>query len=187
MDLDLAHGRAQRVLWQRNALLFLTLGLGCAAAVATSVAMTRERDVILVPTMRAPVTLSSAAVAPEYLEMVTRDVATVALNRSPDALAYWMNSILAVTDEKARGAVKASLIKVVAEQQGSQITQFFTPDSLRVYPSRLQSEVGGTVHTVVASKEVTSAHRTFRFDWSYNGVSLKLIGFGMVTKTDAPK
>jgi conjugal transfer pilus assembly protein TraE len=95
-----------------------------------------------------------------------------------------MNSILEVTDERARGEVKKDLMKIVAEQQGSQITQFFTPDMMQVDPAHLTSEVGGTVHTVVASKEVTSEHRIFRFNWSYNGVSLKLVGFGMVTKQD---
>jgi len=48
---------------------------------------------------------------------------------------------------------------VVAEQQGSQITQFFTPDAMQVDPNTLTSTVGGTLHTVVASKEVTSEHR----------------------------
>ena len=137
------------------------------------------------PTLRTPVTLSSAAVSPEYLEMVTRDVSAVALNRSPESLTWWMNSILEVTDERARGEVKKDLMKIVAEQQDSQITQFFTPDMMQVDPAHLTSEVGGTVHTIVASKEVTSEHRIFRFNWSYNGVSLKLVGFGMITKPDA--
>ena len=187
MDLELAHGRAQQVLRQRNALGFISLGLALALSVVGWVALTRDREVILVPTLRTPVTLTSAAVSPDYLQMVTRDVALVALNRAPDALPYWMNSILAFTDERARGAVKADLMKIVAEQQGSQITQFFTPDSLTLDTKKLESQVGGTVHTVVASKEVTSAHRTFRFSWAYNGVSLKLIGFGMVQTQEPAK
>ena len=187
MDLDLAHASAQRVLRQRNVLAVASLVLGVLLVGTFVVAQKRDREVVLVPTLRAPVTLSSAAVAPEYLEMVTRDVAAVALNRSPETLTWWMNSILEFTDEPARGQVKKDLMKIVAEQQGSQITQFFTPDMLQVDPAHLQSDVGGTVHTVVASKEVTNAHRTFRFTWSYNGVSLKLVGFGMVAKADPAK
>lgn len=187
MDLELAHTHAQRVLRQRNALGLVSLTLVIALAAVGSVALTRDREVILVPTLRTPVTLTSGAVSPDYLQMVTRDVALVALNRSPDALLYWMNSILAFTDERARGAVKSDLMKIVAEQQGSQITQFFTPDSLTLDTKKLESQVGGTVHTVVASKEVTSVHRTFRFSWAYNGVSLKLIGFGMVQTQEPAK
>jgi conjugal transfer pilus assembly protein TraE len=185
MDLDLAHGSAQRVLRQRNALAITALVLGVLLISTFSVATHRDREVILVPTIRSAMTLSTAAVSPDYLEMVTRDVSAVTLNRSPDALQYWMNSILAVTDDRARAEVKAQLIKIVAEQQGSQITQFFTLDMLQVNPAKLESQVGGTVHTVVSMKEISAVHRIFRFDWSYNGVSLKLMGFGMVEQASS--
>lgn len=187
MDLNLAHASAQRVLRQRNALAVASIVLGILLAATFAVAQRRDREVVLVPMLRTPVTLSSVSVSPEYLEMVTRDVAALSLNRSPETLTWWMNSILEITDDRARGSVKKDLMKVVAEQQGSQITQFFTPDMLQVDPVHLQSEVGGIVHTVVASKEVTNEHRVFRFTWSYNGVSLKLMGFGMVSKADPAK
>jgi len=98
-----------------------------------------------------------------------------------------MNAILEITDERSRGEVKKALMKVVAEQQGSQITQFFTADAMDVDPKTLTSSVGGIIHTVVASKEVTAERRTFRFTWTYNGVSLKLKGFGMIAKAEAPQ
>ncbi len=180
MDIDLAHATHQATLRQRNVLAALAAGLAIALVVMFTVAQSRDREVVLVPVLHAPVTLTNREVSADYLEMVTRDMATLVLNRSPDALDYWMKNILAVTDERARGDVKASLMKIVSEEQGSQITQFFTPDSLQVNPGKLESTVGGIVHTVVASKEVTSEHRSFRFVWSYNGVSLRLIGFGMI-------
>jgi len=185
MDLDLAHDRSQRVLRQRNVLACVVVLLAAGLAVTFAAAQSKDREVVLVPTLRSPMTLTSSSVSREYLEMVTRDVAALALNRSPDTLTWWMTTILDLTDEQDRGEVKKGLIKIVAEQQGSQISQFFTPDMMTVDPGKLTSEVGGTLHTVVASKEVTSEHRTFRFRWRYNGVSLKLAGFGMVTREPA--
>ena len=185
MDLDLAHDRSQRTLRQRNVLAGVALILAAALAVTFTAAQSRDREVVLVPTLRSPMTLSSSSVSREYLEMVTRDVAALALNRSPEMLTWWMNTILDLTDEQDRGEVKKGLIKIVSEQQGSQISQFFTPDMMTVDPGKLTSEVGGTLHTVVASKDVTSEHRTFHFRWRYNGVSLKLAGFGMVTHAAA--
>lgn len=184
MDIDLAHDKSQSVLRQRNGLALLSLALGVVAVGSVFSAARKDREIVLVPTLRTPLTLTSAKVSPDYLEMVTRDVAMVTLNRSPQSLTYWMDSILEVTDDQARGEVKKALMKVVAEQQGSQITQFFTPDAMHVAPDKLTSTVGGTLHTVVASKEVTSEHRTFRFTWTYNGVSLKLKGFGMIAKPE---
>ncbi|NWP05624.1 conjugal transfer protein TraE, partial [Escherichia coli] len=34
---------------------------------------------------------------------------------------------------------------------------------------------------IVGNKVVSSERRSFRFDWQYSGLSLKLVGFGMVT------
>lgn len=182
MDTDLAHLTAQRVLRQRNALALAALSLGLLSIAAVSLAFTRDREVILEPVARSPLVISSAGVSKEYLEMVTRDVAQLVLNRSPETLDYWMNGILALADEQTRGPLKRALMKVVSEQQGSQITQFFTIDWLRTDPEALTSEVGGVLHTVAGSKDVASDHRVFRFTWRYNGVSLRLVGFGMVEK-----
>lgn len=77
--------------------------------------------------------------------------------------------------------MKAELMKVLNEQNGSNVSQYFTIERLTVDPEGLTSEVGGILHTVVGSKEVTAEARTFRFVWSYSGVSLKLAGFGQVT------
>lgn len=184
MELEHAHISAQRILRQRNALALTTLALGVLALVGVSLAFSRDREVILVPVAHSPLTISSAGVSKEYLEAVTRDTALLVLNRSPEALDYWMNAILGLADDQARGGLKRDLMKVVTEQQGSQITQFFTIDWLRTDPETLTSEVGGVLHTVAGSKEVTAEHRVFRFVWSYSGVSLRLRGFGMVEKTE---
>jgi conjugal transfer pilus assembly protein TraE len=106
MDIDLAHDKSQRVLRQRNGLALLSLVLGLVAVGSVVSAGRKDREVVLVPTLRTPLTLTSAKVSPDYLEMVTRDVALVALNRSPQSLTYWMDSILEVTDEQARGKSK---------------------------------------------------------------------------------
>ena len=62
MDLDLAHGNAQRVLRQRTALAVASLALGLLLAATFTVAEMRDREVVLGPTLRSQVTLSSTAV-----------------------------------------------------------------------------------------------------------------------------
>ncbi len=125
MDIDLAHDKAQSVLRQRNVLAGVVVLLAAGLAVTFSAAQSRDREVVLVPTLRSPMALSSSSVSREYLEMVTRDVAELALNRSPETLTWWMTTILDLTDEQDRGEVKKGLMKIVTEQQGSQISQFF--------------------------------------------------------------
>lgn len=35
-------------------------------------------------------------------------------------------------------------------------------------------------HTIVGNKVISRERRTFRYDWEYEGLSLRLVGFGMV-------
>lgn len=184
MDLSISHAQAQRLLKQRN-----LLAIGCAALFGVSVLLTltaasREREVVLQPVLARPLTLSSSHIDKDYLELVTRDAALLTLNRSPSNLQYWMDSILEITDPRTHGRMKAELMKIFSEQNGSNVSQYFTIEKLTVDPEGLTSEVNGILHTVVGSKEVTAEARTFRFVWSYSGVSLKLAGFGQVTDKD---
>jgi conjugal transfer pilus assembly protein TraK len=157
------------------------------SVVLTLTAAQRDREVVLQPVLAKPLTLSSSHIDKDYLELVTRDAALLTLNRSPSNLQYWMDSILAITDPRTHGRMKAELMKIFNEQNGSNVSQFFTIENLTVDPDALTSEVNGVLHTVVGSKEVTSEARTFRYVWSYSGVSLKLAGFGRVTKDPSGK
>jgi conjugal transfer pilus assembly protein TraE len=180
MDLTISHAQGQRLLKQRNLLAITATGLFGISIMLTLVAASRDREVVLQPVLAKPLTLSSNHINRDYLELVTRDAALLTLNRSPSNLQYWMESVLDITDPATHGRMKAELMKVVGEQNGSNVSQYFTIEKLTVDPEALTSEVNGTLHTVVGSKEVTAEVRTFRFVWSYSGVSLKLAGFGRV-------
>ncbi|MDZ4134834.1 MAG: TraE/TraK family type IV conjugative transfer system protein, partial [Paracoccaceae bacterium] len=118
---------------------------------------------------------------------VTRDTAQLALNRSPETLQYWLDGIVAISAPEARGALKAKLLRIVAEQEGSQVTQFVTINWIRTDPENLTSQVGGVLHTIVGSKDVRREHKIFEFHWTYTGVSLRLKGFGVVVKKEGAK
>lgn len=180
MDLAYSTAQSQRVLKQRNVLGFVSIGLAALVLILFMLGATRDREIVLQPVMRSPLTLSSKGVTPEYLELITRDTAQMALNRSPKNLEYWMDSILEIATPQSHGALKRDLMKIVEEQRGSSLSQFITIESIKVNPEELSSEVTGTLHTVVGSKEVSADHKRFRFDWDYQGLSLRLKGFGMI-------
>src|SRR3546814_1176720 len=84
-----------------------------------------------------------------------------------------------ITAPRMQGRIKADLMKIVSEQRGSSIAQFFTIEKMEIDTTNLRSEVTGELHTIVGNKVISSENRTFRYDWEYSGLSLKLIGFGM--------
>lgn len=179
MELGISHAQSQRLLKQRNMLAIVGAVLFCLVMMLTVLASSRDREVVLQPILSKPLTLSSDNVSGEYLTMVTRDAALLTLNRSPENLQYWMDSILELADPQTHGKLKAQLMKLVEEQSGSNISQYFTISKLTVDPASLTSEVNGIMHTVVGSKEVTAEARTFKYVWTYSGLSLKLAGFGL--------
>lgn len=180
MDLSFSHAQNQRVLRQRNLLAVVAALLAGLTAVLMLFGIARDREVVLQPVLRSPLTVSSAGASREYLEMITRDVVVLTLSRSPQNLEYWMNSVLAITAPRAQGRLKAELLKIVDEQRGSSISQFFTIQSMEIDPKLLRSEVTGELHTIVGNKVISNERRTFRYDWEYEGLSLRLVGFGMV-------
>lgn len=186
---DVAHERTQKLLRQRNMFAMTSAALAVLFAGAASLVATREREVLLVPTTRTPLVISSAGVSAEYLEFVTRDVALVLLNRSPEGLDYWMGQILALADPAQRGRLKAELLRIVEEQRGSEVTQAFVISKLEVDPRALTSEVSGMLKTFVGEQVISSEERRFRFDWTYRGLRLALSGFAVVPPphpADAP-
>ena len=187
MDLSYSHTQNQRVLKQRNMLVATSLALAGLAAVLGVAASSRDREVVLQPVLRTPLTLSSEGVSREYLEAVTRDAAVLTLNRTPQSLDYWMKSVLEMVHPSAYGQVKADLLKIIDDQRGTSIAQFFTVESLKVDPEGLTSEVTGVLHTMVGRQEVSATPKTFHYGWVYNGLSLKLVQFGMVEKVDPKK
>ena len=66
-----SHERSQALLRQRNMFALTSAGLALALVVTGGLAATRDREVVLLPTLRAPLTVSSAGASADYLEFVT--------------------------------------------------------------------------------------------------------------------
>lgn len=187
MFAQISHERSQALLRQRNLFALASAALAIALIVAAGLAATRNREVVLVPTVRAPLTISSAGVSAQYLEFVTRDAALMLLNRSPEGLDYWMHQILELADPASNGRLKADLLRIVEEQRGSDVTQAFVIKALTVDPASLTSEVKGTLKTFVGATVIGSEERRFQFVWTYQGLRLALAGFAQLPNDDKSK
>lgn len=180
MEVGYSQAQAQRVLKQRNMLVLACASLGVIALFALVGAASKDREVVLQPVLTNPLTISSQGVSRQYLELVTRDASVLMFNRTPQNLEYWIESVLKITHPSAYGRLKGELLKIANDQRGSSVAQYFTIEAMKVDPAGLTSEVTGVLHTLVGRQEVSAIKRTFRFDWTYSGVELRLVGFGAV-------
>jgi conjugal transfer pilus assembly protein TraE len=183
----ISHERSQSLLRQRNLLALISVALGLALVVTGGLAATRDREVVLVPTIAKPLSISKSGVSADYLELVTRDASLMLLNRSPEGLDYWMAQILELAAPAHHGSLKAELVRIVEEQRGSDVTQAFVIKGLEVDTEALRSEVHGTLKTLVGAQVIASDERRFRFDWSYQGLRLGLAGFTQINTPDNPE
>ena len=181
MHSDISLGRSQALLKQRNMLVVAALALLCVVLLLTMALLTRDREVVLLPVLGNPTTITSAGLKADYLEGVTRDTALVLLNRSPDNLEYWQEQVLRVTAESQRGEVRRELLKIRNEMRNSELTQAFVMTGMRVNPPELWSEVDGIISTYAGQKVISRNQRTYRFKWRYNGISLSMEGFEIVS------
>ena len=187
MRAQFAHEQAQSYLRQRNRLAVLASVTGLAAIILSGFAMTKAREIVLVPITAQQMSVSSAGVSAPYLELVTRDTALMLLNRSPQSLDYWMDEILKIADPAAHGRLKAELVKIVEEQRGSDVSQSFIIRGLTVDPSSLVSTATGTLKTFVGAQVIASEARSFEFRWSQRGLSLALTGFRRLPQDESNK
>lgn len=68
MLVQISHERSQALLRQRNMFALASAALAFGLTIASGFVVTRSREVVLVPTVRAPLTISSAGVSAQYLE-----------------------------------------------------------------------------------------------------------------------
>ena len=180
---EIAHSKSQSLLKQRNMLAVFALAL-LVVLLAMLVALTaKDREVVLAPVLSRPLVISSAGVSPEYLELVSRDAATMVLNRTPSGLDYWMEQVLRIVHPSAYGAVKAQLVRIVNEQRGSDVAQAFTMTAMTTDTRHLTTDVAGVLTTYVGRQVISSEKKTFRFRWAYAGLSLSLVEFGQLLQS----
>src|SRR3546814_11461700 len=95
------------------------VGLAIITIFSLVAASARDREIVLQPVRTRQIEISSAGVSREYLELVTRDASVMMLNRSPQNLDYWMESVLRIVHPSAYGRIKGDLLKIVSDQRGS--------------------------------------------------------------------
>src|SRR3546814_13052647 len=91
MELSFSHSHNQRILRQRNMLAVAAAALAAITIGLFLVTISRDREVVLQPVLRSPLTVSSAGVSRESLAMITSDNVVLTLDRrqkKPASLLY---------------------------------------------------------------------------------------------------
>ena len=136
MEVAYSHAQNQRLLKQRNLLLLAASALAVLAAILLLIGFSRDREVVLQPVLRSPLTISSAGVSREYLELITRDVVVLTLDRPiAEAPAIPAFAKAVKRDERTleitydRDRVTAGQVLAMVQQQGFAIEDVTTREA----------------------------------------------------------
>lgn len=177
MHAEYAHREFQAVLRQRNVLVIAAIGLMILNGWTLSLLGAKAREIVLVPTLEREAVVATNFVDPSYLEQATRDVAYLALNRSPNNLDYFSRQILRIVDPRAHADMQQQLAALQADARESQVSTTFFPTEIFVDPAGLYSEIAGELNSFVGTTRVTSDTTRYGARWTYAGLRLALVDF----------
>lgn len=185
MDAHYSHQQFQSVLRQRNVLVIAALILMTLNAWVLFLLGKKEERVVLVPALQHSAVVSTEFVSPDYLEQVTREIAYLFLNRSPNNLDYFSDQVLRITDPAAHANLKQQLDDLRKDARESQVATTFYPISIHVSPEDYYSEIVGEVQSFVGKTRISAEIKRYGADWSYAGLRLSLVNFEELTETES--
>lgn len=185
MDTNVTYAKLRTTSRQRNFLAVIAIAMALSVLVLVNMISTREQTVVLVPSLQAETSLSSAQPSPDYLEQVMRDTAGLFLNRHPNNVAYFRENILRMAHPSAHGELEAALIAQEKRLVSTQTSTVFFPTEIYVDPATLYTEIKGTLHTYLGPERVSEERQMYAADWKYQSMRLWLQDFYPVDQEEA--
>ena len=185
MDTKNTYARLSSTTRQRNVLIAVNLVLVIGITLQSGALLNRDTHVILTPTLSSETEIKYRTPSSHYLEQVTRDVATLFLNRHPQNLDYFRKNILRMTHPSAHGDIEVALLDTQRQYIATKTSTVFYPSEIYVDPYKLYSEIQGELHTFLGSDLISNEKATYGADWHYNAMRLQLMSFYQIEEEEA--
>lgn len=155
----------------------MATAMALAVTVLGVAAANKKSEIVLVPTMSGEFVVQEGAASREYLEQMTRDVASLFLNRTPHNTEYFEDTLLRLVDPRVYATMQSELERARTERIQTRTSTVFHPIEIFVEPARNYSEIVGEVHTFVGDERVSKETKTFAATWAVNGLTVRLHEF----------
>lgn len=167
----------------------LLAGVSCALALSNVImaglVMRQRTEAVLIPTMTSDMSLMSGAPSGHYMEMVTRDVASLFLNRHPNNTEYFQENVLRLVHSSVYAEMEQDLRTMREERVHTRTSTVFHPIEIFVDPSEGYSEIIGVLQTRVGDQQVSEETRVYAARWAIEGLSVRLLDFSEIDREDS--
>ena len=185
--MDYAKTQRERQLFaQRSVVLGILLAICLAANLVLSLALFNGSRIVLVPTLPGDTAIDpNGRVDADYLENMTRDVAWLFLNKTPETAAYFVGRAQRLMDPSHFEAVKIALEKDSARAEQTHTSQTFFPAEFYVDPAGLYSETRGRLVILQGQQVVDDQEKTYALRWRKTGTLVRLTSIEAIDPKDA--
>lgn len=166
-------------------LAFLVAILALTVLILAHLLSTSQERIVLVPTLKTETSLSSGMPSPAYLEMVTRDTASLFLNRHPNNLKYFRDNILRMAHPSSHGELESALLATEKRLIATQTSTTFFPSEIITDPQTNYTEIHGRLHTYLGNERIKDERMIFGADWTYDSMRLWLKDFYPIDPADS--
>ena len=156
--------------------------LALSNVIMASLVMRQRTEAVLIPTMTSDMALMSGAPSGQYMEMLTRDIASLFLNRHPNNTEYFQENVLRVVHSSVYAEMEQQLR---AKRIHTRTSTVFHPIELFVDPSEGYSEITGVLQTRVGDQQVSEETRTYAARWHIEGLTVRLLDFSEIDREDS--
>jgi conjugal transfer pilus assembly protein TraE len=171
---------------QRSVVLGGLLALSLTSTAVLSLCLMNSSQIILVPTLPADASLdANGHVDAEYLEDMSRDVAWLFLNKTPETSRYFERKAQRIMDPTSFEGVKVALEKESARAEATHTSQAFFPDDFFEDPSNLYSEVRGRLVIMQGTQVIDDQPKIYALHWSKTGTLVRLLSIAEIDPKDA--
>tara|TARA_R110000744_G_scaffold91550_3_gene177585 strand:- start:14552 stop:15136 length:585 start_codon:yes stop_codon:yes gene_type:complete len=159
--------------------------LALSNVIMASLVMRQRTEAVLIPTMTSDMALMSGAPSGQYMEMLTRDIASLFLNRHPNNTEYFQENVLRVVHSSVYAEMEQQLRAMREERIHTRTSTVFHPIELFVDPSEGYSEITGVLQTRVGDQQVSEETRTYAARWHIEGLTVRLLDFSEIDREDS--
>lgn len=173
MKLTNQHAQLQKLFGQRNTYMLIALGnivlSICLIFVVLILSLRTKIEILVPPQINKSFWVSGEQVSPQYLDEMSRFIADLRFNLTPESSATQRETLLRYTDPTFYNEFKALLIKeadYVAEQHIS--IAFYPTQDIRVDAKRLKTIVEGDLKSSVGDTAIPAKHVKYLLLFKYN-------------------
>lgn len=171
MRFSIERSQIDKLFAQRNGYIILAMGsmlLCLVQMIIIFLLSSREKTILIPPTISKSFWVSAQQVSPDYLSEMTIFFANLRLNITPESAAQQRETLLRYTDPVYHHVLKAQLIQEADRINDQHITMAFFPVNVKVDSKHIKTIIVGDIKTFSGDSVLPTRRVSYLVSYRYD-------------------